>query len=246
MKKYLIILLASLLVACGTQGSTTMMGGEGSGMMGGGNSGMMMRHHVQVPAEYAGKTAPVATDEVLADGAEIYTTNCATCHGETGLGDGPAGAALDPAPAQIAHTTQMLADDLVFYRVSEGGTPFGTAMPAWKDVLTEQQIWDVIAYVRAMGQGNMAQVNQMQAAQQDAMLADAVNQGAITQEQADVFRLVHTELENYMLTDTSQGNTSERESAALAALVEAGTVTQQQVDEFQSVHDILSNGGFMP
>ena len=37
---------------------------------------------MQVPAEYAGKTAPVATDEVLADGAEIYTTNCATCHGE--------------------------------------------------------------------------------------------------------------------------------------------------------------------
>ncbi|HNK64545.1 MAG TPA: cytochrome c [Anaerolineales bacterium] len=238
MKKYLAFLTAILLAGCGSQTSFPMMGG--------GDSGMMQRHHAQVPSEYAGMTSPEVTDESLVRGADVYKTNCISCHGETGLGDGPAGAALEPRPAEIAHSTQMLADDLLFYRVSEGGVPFQTAMPAWKGVLTEEQIWDVLAYVRTLGTGNSEQINQMRAQQQDAMLAEALGQDAITQEQADTFRTVHTALEDYMSSNSMQGDMTERENAALAALVESGQVTQEQVDEFQVVHAILASGGFMP
>jgi len=238
MKKYLAFLTAILLAGCGSQTSFPMMGG--------GDSGMMQRHHAQVPSEYAGMTSPEVTDESLVRGADVYKTNCISCHGETGLGDGPAGAALEPRPAEIAHSTQMLADDLLFYRVSEGGVPFQTAMPAWKGVLTEEQIWDVLAYVRTLGTGNSEQINQMRTQQQDAMLAEALGQDAITQEQADTFRTVHTALEDYMSSNSMQGDMTERENAAMAALVESGQVTQEQVDEFQVVHAILASGGFMP
>lgn len=238
MNKYFVILTAILLAGCGSQGTFPMMGG--------GNSGMMQRHHAQVPAEYSGLIAPEVTDESLLNGAEIYKADCQVCHGETGMGEGPAGAALDPRPAQIAHTTQMLADDLVFYRISEGGVAFQTAMPAWKGVLTDDQIWDVIAYIRALGAGNIAQIDQIRTAQQDAMLKDAVAQGAITQEQADTFRFVHTALEDTMSDTSTQGTMSEREAAALASLVEDGTLTKEQVGEFQVVHAVLSSGGFMP
>jgi mono/diheme cytochrome c family protein len=222
-----------------------MMGGDPGGMMGGGN-GMMERHHAQVPAEYAGMTAPVVTEESVLRGFEIYTANCASCHGETGLGDGPVSVSLDPKPAPISHTTQMLADDLLFYRVSEGGIPFQTAMPAWKGVLDEQQIWDVVAYIRELGAGNATQIDEMRAAQQETMLTKALSDGAITEEQADVFRTVHTALEDYMGTNSMQGNMTERENEALTTLIESGEVTQEQVNEFQVVHAILASGGYMP
>lgn len=242
MKKYILIFLSLLLAGCGAAGNS-----QGQiPMMGGGDSGMMARHHAQIPDEYTGLTAPEATDESTLRGAEIYKTNCASCHGDTGAGDGAAGAALNPLPAPIGHTTQMLADDLLFYRVSEGGAPFQTSMPAWKGVLTEEQIWDVIAYVRVLGQGNTAQIDQMQAAQQEAMLKSALDKGAITQAQVDTFRAVHTALEGYMKSNSNQGTMTERESSALTALVESGELTQVQVDEFNVIHAILSTGGFMP
>lgn len=246
MKKYFLIVIALFLAGCAGSAGSVGEPQAGSPMMGGGDSGMMARHHAQVPDEYAEKTAPETTDESVLRGADIYAVNCLSCHGETGAGDGPVGATLDPKPAPIGHTTQMLADNLLFYRISEGGVPFQTSMPAWKDVLTEEQIWDVLAYVRVLGQGNAGQINEMRAAQQESMLKDAVSQGAISEEQADVFRAVHTELENYMQTNAPQGDMTERENAALAALVSEGTLTQKQVDEFNIVHALLAEGGFMP
>ncbi len=246
MKKLFLLFTALLLAGCGGAAGNNPQSSFPMMMGGGGGSGMMQRHHAQVPEEYAGLTAPEVTDESLVRGAEIYKTNCASCHGETGLGDGPAGTALNPLPAPIAHTSQMLSDDLLFYRVSEGGVPFQTSMPAWKGVLTEEQRWDVIAYVRVLGAGIAAQVDAMRAAQTETMLKNALDAKAITEEQADTFRTVHTALENYMKADNSQGTMTERENTALKALVESGEVTQAQVDEFNIVHAILSTGGFMP
>jgi mono/diheme cytochrome c family protein len=44
------------------------------------------------------KKAIVSNDSVLARGREVFRTTCASCHGETGLGDGPAGLVLNPRP----------------------------------------------------------------------------------------------------------------------------------------------------
>ena len=71
------------------------------------------------------------------------------------MGDGPTGETLDLPPAAIAHTSQMMGDDYLYYRVSEGGAaePFISSMPAWKGVLDEEARWDVINYVRALDGG---------------------------------------------------------------------------------------------
>ncbi len=208
--KYLSILLtialAATLVACNafgieskqsgqTMNEQTGMGsqmphkGQGGGMgmgkgMGGPNNQMRNRHHAQVPDDYAGLSSPVAADEEsLERGAEIYTTLCATCHGDGGMGDGPAGASLEPPAASVAHTSQMMRDDYLFWRISEGGVSFQTAMPSFKASLDEQGRWDVINYMRALGQGQVQPGRGMggamfdpaeQAARQDEMLQQAV------------------------------------------------------------------------
>lgn len=124
--------------------------GMGRGM--GPGMGMGRRHMTPVPDPYAGMESPVAADaESIERGRAIYEASCASCHGTSGLGDGPAAAALDPPPAPVAMTAPRLPDDYLFWRVSEGGVPFDTQMPAWKGALDDQQIWDVINYLRAMG-----------------------------------------------------------------------------------------------
>lgn len=228
-----------------TQGSQPgMMQGMGGGM----GPGMMGRHHATVPAEYAGISSPFAADEAsLGRGQVIYEQHCATCHGESGMGDGPAGASLDPPASPIAHTSQMLADDYLFWRLSEGGMPFKTAMPAWKDILSEEQLWDVLHYVRALGRQGSTAIATAQAARQDEMLKQAVEQGVIESAEAEVFRMVHDLLENAMKQQSgAQGNMTEREAAALQALVQEGKISQQQAAQFQAIHDKLANAGLMP
>jgi len=220
---------------------------------------MMNRHHAQIPAEYAGmKNLVTADDASLERGAELYTTNCASCHGDGGMGDGPVGAALDPAPSPIAHTSQMMADDYLFWRISEGGTPFGTSMPPWK-TLDETSRWDLINYVRALGAGTVqpsmgmggAQFDPtVQAAQQAEILAEAVKQGVVTQAEADTFAAVHDAMEQYRLDHpdliNSGDNATEREAAILSALVADKVITQEQADAFPEIHDRLGNAGLMP
>ena len=115
---------------------------------------MQLRHQATIPEEYAGLVNPVsATEEVLADGEDIYATYCTVCHGETGMGEGAAGQTLNPVAAPVAQTSQMLGDDYLFWRVSEGGTmdPFNSAMPTWSNTLSEEERWAVITYIQSLG-----------------------------------------------------------------------------------------------
>ena len=249
----LVAVLTLLLTACGAQGNDTNPG------MSMNNDGMMSRHHAEIPAEYAGLKNPIPADEEsLERGAALYTTNCASCHGDGGMGDGPAGSALVPAPAAVAHTSQMMADDYLFWRVSEGGTPFATSMPPWK-VLDEQSRWDIVNYMRALGSGTVNPAVGMggeaydpvvQATRQAKMLAQAVDEGVVTQEEASTFKLVHDAVEQYQSEHpeimNSGKNATEREATILSALVDETIITQTQADAFQDIHDRLGTSGLMP
>jgi mono/diheme cytochrome c family protein len=106
------------------------------------------------PPEYAGKTNPLADDAAAGQaGEQIFDANCTTCHGTDGKGDGPAAASLDPRPSNLADTKSRFSDAYLFWRVSEGGAmpPFDSLMPSWKGILTEDQIWQVISYLRTLG-----------------------------------------------------------------------------------------------
>ena len=100
-----------------------------------------------VPAAYAGKTNPYGA-EMAPEGAKVFRANCEMCHGTEGHGDGLAGQSLDPKPRNLAVFQKGVADDYLFWRVSEGRP--GTSMVAWKGILTEVQIWQVVSFVRTL------------------------------------------------------------------------------------------------
>jgi mono/diheme cytochrome c family protein len=82
--------------------------------------------------------APAAGDS--ANGASVYALNCAACHGEDA-----AGGAVGPTLV----SAELKAQDDDFYRqvILKGRS--GTAMPAWEGRLSEQEIEDVIAFLRS-------------------------------------------------------------------------------------------------
>lgn len=116
-------------------------------------------HHdswVTPPQEYRNRTSDRwGSAEAVKRGDLLYQANCTACHGADGQGTGPLAASLPHAPADLTHHFHRGpggGDDYLFWRVSEGGAvdPFramGSAMPAFKSVLTEAERWDVLAYV---------------------------------------------------------------------------------------------------
>jgi mono/diheme cytochrome c family protein len=105
------------------------------------------------PADYASKTNPVAGNaDAIAKGKEQYTTLCQACHGASGQGDGPAGASLTPKPANLVNTAKDASDAYIYWRIAEGGAmdPFKSSMPAHKATMKEDQIWQVVSYLRSL------------------------------------------------------------------------------------------------
>jgi mono/diheme cytochrome c family protein len=105
-----------------------------------------------VPATYQGMRNPLPkTPETIRQGGALYVERCAGCHDPSGTGHGDAGLALYPSPALLADLIRMpqAVDEYLLWAISEGGAPFGTRMPAFKDALSEEQIWQIIAYMRA-------------------------------------------------------------------------------------------------
>jgi copper transport protein len=89
-----------------------------------------------------------ATEASIARGRQIYTPNCASCHGLTGRGDGPAGVRLNPRPADFrVHMADGHTDAQLFDWVTHGVS--GTGMPPFEEQLSREEIWHVINYIRS-------------------------------------------------------------------------------------------------
>jgi len=105
------------------------------------------------PAPYTGRNNPLTNDSAAIEaGKQLYATNCTTCHGPEAMGDGPSAKSLNPQPRPLATEMKALQDDYLYWRVAEGGafSPFTSVMPAWKTILSEDEIWQVIAYLRTL------------------------------------------------------------------------------------------------
>ena len=117
----------------------------------------MVRHHFVmrngIDPLYESKVNPLnnTTENVVAGKAQ-FEKHCAACHGLTGQGDGEAGKNLQPPPANVAMFMRMhkVPDGYLYWTIAEGGTPLQTAMPPFKDVMKEQEIWKTILYLREL------------------------------------------------------------------------------------------------
>ena len=91
----------------------------------------------------SGKEADAVT------GREIYSNTCLRCHGIDGKGT--MGLQLVPKPADLTSPgIQGRLDASLFKRIHDGKP--NTAMGAWSTALSDDEIWDVLAYVRALKQ----------------------------------------------------------------------------------------------
>ena len=145
-----------------SMGGSMMGGGSmGSGMMGPGmmgqNGGSAARRQQfmtgGVPEPYASMRDPLPdTPEVLARGRKVFEENCASCHGPRGFGDGEAGRQLSPPPTNLANLAampMMSNGPYLYWGIAEGGTLLGTAMPAFKDALSAEDIWSAVHFLQA-------------------------------------------------------------------------------------------------
>jgi mono/diheme cytochrome c family protein len=228
--------------------------GMGMGMMG--NNSMRVAHHAAIPDAYLSLSNPNSPDSASIErGAAIYTTSCAVCHGDGGMGDGPGATNLDPTVSAIAQTSQMLSEAYLFWRVSEGGQgdPLTSAMPSWKGVLDEQARWDVINYVQALGQGTVQPQHNMGGIAFDPaieqqnrleMLAEAIDMGLIDQPDADTFEKVHADMD-VLMAETGLRMQGNNLPALLAILIERSSVTDAEAEAFTQIHDLLIEAGLM-
>ena len=108
--------------------------------------------------EYVDKISHRWSDDgAIARGKPLYDTHCLACHGADGRGTTALAKTLPHPPADLNHRFRPHPGDgdaYLFWRVSEGGAvePFksaGSLMPAFKTVMSEDQIWDVLAYLCA-------------------------------------------------------------------------------------------------
>ncbi len=90
------------------------------------------------------------------NGAKVYMKKCWWCHGEEGEADGPAAEFMMPPPRDFSAgvykyktsppDAEIPRDEDLFVMISNGMP--GTSMPSWKEVLSEQERWDLVAYIK--------------------------------------------------------------------------------------------------
>lgn len=102
-------------------------------------------------------TAPIYTNNLknpfkgnaasTAEGKKIFTQMCVLCHGLQGKGNGEAGLSLERKPANFLSLRIMNeTDGNIFWKITNGKAPMAT----YEELLTEDQRWKLVNYIRAL------------------------------------------------------------------------------------------------
>ncbi len=91
---------------------------------------------------------PLTLDnKAVEKGKTLFAQQCATCHGNSGKGDGPAGKYLGkPLPDFTGAEFQDQTDGEIFWKITTGKAP----MPTFEKMLTDEQRWQVINFIRSL------------------------------------------------------------------------------------------------
>jgi|EP01012_Entosiphon_sulcatum_P044567 mono/diheme cytochrome c family protein len=98
-----------------------------------------------------GKNPHAGDIEATKAGATLFATNCASCHGPEGHGDGPAGMSLNPKPRNLTAFAEYKygKGDLGLFRTVKYGVD-GSGMAPWEGRMTDDECWKVVNFVRTL------------------------------------------------------------------------------------------------
>ncbi len=105
----------------------------------------------QTPQEDVTKnTKPwTSTPGLVAYGKEKFMTNCSVCHGNSGMGDGPAGGTMNPPPRNLVEGKWKAGGTTVqLYKTVTGGLP-GTAMAPFGHIAKLDR-WAIVHFMRSI------------------------------------------------------------------------------------------------
>jgi FTR1 family protein len=86
----------------------------------------------------------------LGAGERLYGQHCASCHGVRGMGDGPAGAGMNPPPPALGSAEAMKdVPPALMYRIVSVGIA-GTAMVGWSGQLTPDERWSIVSWLNGL------------------------------------------------------------------------------------------------
>ncbi len=110
------------------------------------NGSNTQNDHWRAPVTAKDLQNPLQNNQKAAEvGEAIFKQQCATCHGTSGKGDGPAGKYLGKKlPDFTSASFSEQTDGEIFWKISNGNAP----MPAFKAMLSEDQRWQVLNYIR--------------------------------------------------------------------------------------------------
>ncbi|MBF0182422.1 MAG: c-type cytochrome [Magnetococcales bacterium] len=90
-----------------------------------------------------------ATWDNLVAGQVLFQQHCQSCHGLRGQGMGVQVNHLNPPPARLEFAGKgvLQKDVYLFWTIHDGGEPLGSVMPAFKDLLRDEEIWKLVLYL---------------------------------------------------------------------------------------------------
>jgi len=126
-------------------------------------------------------------------GKEIYDKRCTWCHGAEGDGAGAAKDMLNPPPRDFTSGNykiktssfeDMTPNDDDIFRMIRDGMP-GTSMPGWSDVLKEQDMWNLVAYVKTFAGFDKPPATQVDFGTRISSSAESIEKGRKLYEDGD-------------------------------------------------------------
>ena len=103
--------------------------------------------HWASPDEATKQVNPIKSDkDSIARGAINYATHCVSCHGINAEGDGELATTIKPTPTNLKAMSGGHTDGDFAWKIANGRG----AMPAWKNTLNENDIWDLVNFIQSL------------------------------------------------------------------------------------------------
>jgi len=100
------------------------------------------------PTAASERKNPVRPDQKsIASGRAVYQSECASCHGTGGRGDGKDGLDLNTRPADLSSPpVTAQSDGALFWKVTTGRRP----MPGFRKDLSDEERWNLVNFIRTL------------------------------------------------------------------------------------------------